>query len=86
MSFFIAGAVLVSTATSAIMARKQQKAQERAQKKAEEDALEADRQARKAEVFAETEGEGLGQLGQISLEVDDELDEDEEISAGNVRI
>lgn len=50
--------------------------QKKAQRQAEKDALEADKQARKAEVFAETEGEGTGQLGQISLEVDDDEEED----------
>ena len=54
------------------------KAQKKAMKKAKRDEAAADKQARKAEVFAETEGEGLGQLGQISLEVDDDLEEDEE--------
>ena len=54
------------------------KAQKKAMKKAKRDEAAADKQARKAEVFAETEGEGLGQLGQISLEVDDDLEEDED--------
>lgn len=53
----------------------QKKAVKRANKKADADAV----AARKAELFAETEGEGIGELGQISLEVDDDLD-DEEIS------
>jgi hypothetical protein len=50
----------------------QQKASRKAQKEAKADAIEAEKQARKAEVFAETEGEGVGSLGQISLEVDDD--------------
>lgn len=54
----------------------------KAKAKAQQDARDAERQARKAEVFAETEGEGIGQLGQISLEVDDEL-EDERIKSLN---
>jgi len=53
----------------------------KAQKKARREQLADQKQARKAEVFAETEGKGTGQLGQISLEVDDELDEDEEVSS-----
>lgn len=81
MSFWVAGAIVVTSVATTV---RQQNAQKAAAKKAEKDALEADAQARKAEVFAETEGEGVGSLGQISLEVDDELDDDE--IASNVRI
>lgn len=56
---------------------KRSKAEKKAKKEAEEDAIEADKRARKAEVFAETEGEGIGNLGTVSLEVDDDLDDDE---------
>ena len=42
-------------------------------KKARKQALEDEQNAREAEVFAETEGEGTGQLGKISLELDDEI-------------
>ena len=66
----IAGAALYTTHES-------KKAQEQARK----DQLEDQRQARKAEVFAETEGQGKGQLGQVSLEVDDELEEEEAVSS-----
>ena len=52
------------------------KAKKKAIKKADEDAV----QARKAELFAETEGEGIGSLGKVSLEVDADLP-DEEINA-----
>lgn len=83
MSFWVAGAIVGS---SLIVQQQQKRATEKAQKKAEKDALEAEKQARKAEVFAETEGEGVGSLGKISLEVDDDLDEDEEVSTGNIRI
>lgn len=83
MSFWIAGAIVGS---SLVVQQQQKRATKKAQKKAEEDALEAEKQARKAEVFAETEGEGVGSLGKISLEVDDDLDEDEEVSTGNIRI
>ncbi len=67
-------ATTVFTAGSAVL---QQKASRKAQKEAKADAIEAEKQARKAEVFAETEGEGVGSLGQISLEVDDEEIESE---------
>jgi hypothetical protein len=83
MSFWIAGAIVATTTVTQVQARKEQK---KAKKQAEKDALEAEKQARKSEVFAETEGEGVGSLGKISLEVDDELDEDLEVSSGNVRI
>lgn len=83
MSFFVAGAVVAS---SVVISQQQKKAAKKAKKDAEKQALEDEKQARKAEVFAETEGEGVGNLGQVSLEVDDELDEDEEVSSGNVRI
>ena len=43
------------------------------QKKARKAGLEDAKQARKAETFSETEGEGTGNLGQISLELDDEV-------------
>ena len=82
MSFWIAGAIVVTSAATTIQSRN---AQKKAQKQAEKDALEANKQARKAEVFAETEGEGIGNLGKISLEVDDELDTDKDIK-GNLRI
>ena len=79
---WIATAVIVTTTVgSAVMQGKQSK---KARKQAKADALEADKQARKAEVFAETEGEGIGSLGQVSLEVDDE--EIEEEVSSTVRI
>ena len=83
MSFFIAGAIVVSTVGISIQ---QKNAQKQAKRDAEKQALEAEKQSRKAEVFAETEGEGVGSLGKVSLEVDDELDEDEEVSTSNLRI
>lgn len=83
MSFFIAGAVVVS---SVAISQQQKKAQAKAQKQAEKDALEAEKQSRKAEVFADTEGQGQGSLGQISLEVDSSVDEDEEVASSNIRI
>lgn len=49
-------------------------------KKGRRDAKSDEIAARKAEVFAETEGSGTGQLGQISLAVDDDL-EDEKLSS-----
>ena len=82
MSFFIAGAIVVSSVGIGIQ---QKNAQKQAKRDAEKQALEAEKQARKSEVFGETEGEGIGSLGKISLEVDDELDEDKSVS-NNLRI
>ncbi len=70
-------AVTATVALSLGTAVLQQKASRKAEKRAKADAIEAEKQARKAEVFAETEGEGVGSLGQISLEVDDEEIESE---------
>lgn len=63
----------------------QQRQTKKAQKQAKKDALEADRQSRKAEAFAETEGQGVGALGQISLEVDDDEINDK-VKSSTVRI
>jgi hypothetical protein len=70
----------VATAIVATTTVYQTQQNKKAQREAKRDALEADKQARKAEVFAETEGEGTGQLGQVRLDVDDELEEDEDTS------
>lgn len=71
----------VATAIVAASSLYQTHEQKKAAREAKKDALEAEKQSRKAEAFAETEGEGTGQLGQISLEVDDDLEEDEEVSS-----
>lgn len=80
---FVAAAVVAGA--TLITSTQNRKAQKKAQKQAKADQLEAEKQARKAEVFAETEGQGIGNLGQVSLEVDDDLEEDEDIGT-NVRI
>lgn len=65
----------VATAITVLGVGTQMYRQDKAEKKAEKQA-EKDREAAlAAERFADTEGEGLGQLGQISLEVDENLDE-----------
>lgn len=77
---------VVSTALSIGNSVYQAKQQKKASKQARADAIAAEKQARKAEIFADTEGEGIGQLAQISLEVDD-TELDEELSTSNtVRI
>ena len=69
---WVVTAVVATAAFSVGSVVLQQKASKKAQKEAKADAIEAEKQARKAEVFADTEGEGVGSLGQISLEVDDD--------------
>jgi hypothetical protein len=82
MSGVITAAVIVASSTLYTQNRAAS-AQKKAQKQAKKDAQEAELQARKAETFAETEGSGIGQLGNISLEVD----EDEELeTTGNISI
>ena len=85
MSGVIAASVAIglTTATSLYTANKAKQAQRDAQKQAEKDALAAEKQSRKAEAFAETEGQGIGQLGKVSLEVDDE---EEDLSINNLSI
>ncbi|ASL24414.1 hypothetical protein vBAspPH44_31 [Alteromonas phage vB_AspP-H4/4] len=82
---FIATAIVATAGATLYSSKRQRDAQKAANKQAKIDANEAEAQARTAEVFAETEGEGLGNLGQVSLEVDDDLEEDEDVST-NVSI
>ena len=81
---FIVSSVVVAGATL-YSSHKQRKAQKKAQKDAKKDQLEAEKQARKSEVFAQTEGQGLGQMGQVSLEVDEDLEKNEKVGT-SVRI
>ena len=79
---FIAGTILVTT--TALNANIQRNARNNAKKDGKKQALEDEKQLRKSEVFAETEGAGLGSLGKVSMELDDELDQ--ELKLGKVRI
>lgn len=47
-------------------------ARREAERQAEEDRLRAQNDAAKARAFSETEGQGFGSVGQVSLGVDDE--------------
>lgn len=82
---FVAAAIGVTAAATLYSSKRQRDAQKEANRQAKIDSYEAESQARKAEVFAETEGKGQGELGQVSLEVDEELDDEEE-SKSNVSI
>ena len=75
MSWVATAIVATSVVSMGVNARSQKKAA----KKGREEALADQRAARKAEVFAETEGEGVGGLGKIALAVDKEIDEEEEL-------
>lgn len=54
-------------------------ANKRAGKKARKQALQDKIDARKAEVFAETEGQGVGNLGKVTLGIDEEIDPEKEL-------
>lgn len=69
----------VATAVNVYSSYKQSKEARKQQKKAKRAALRDRREADEEELFSKTEGEGIGQLGQVSLDVDDdELDDERE--------
>lgn len=75
MTFIVTAiAAAVITTSTLVTARKSRAAQDKAAKRAEMKANQNEISARKSEVFAETEGEGIGSLGTISLEIDDDVD------------
>lgn len=74
MSWLITAAIAVTTTYAGVDANK------RAAKKARKQALQDKIDARKAEVFAETEGQGVGNLGKVTLGIDDEIDPEQELS------
>lgn len=71
---WVATAVAVSTGAQLYQARQNRIEARKAEKRAKKDALKDRIDARRAEVFAETEGQGIGQLGNVDLAIDDELD------------
>ena len=74
MSFLAIGAAVATAAISYVtteMAQdKQKKAAEEGQRKATEEANLREFNARKAQTFASTEGQGQGSQGQVNLQVD----------------
>lgn len=50
-------------------------AQREAQEQARKDQIQAQNNAAKQRVFAETEGQGQGSIGEVSLGIDDELED-----------
>ncbi len=75
MSWLITAAVTTTLATTAVGID----ANKRAGKKARKQALQDKIDARKAEVFAETEGQGVGNLGKVTLGIDEEIDPEKEL-------
>ena len=73
---WVATAIVVSTVGTALVQRNQAK---KAQKRADRAADKAIIDAQKAETFAKTEGQALGDLGIIDLSTDDELDESQRL-------
>ncbi len=66
-------------ATTAASTAANQMANKRATKKGRKQADQDRIDARKAEVFAETEGEGIGGLGKVQLGITEEIDEEKEL-------
>ena len=79
---WVAAAIVGTSVVGSLLQQRQTK---KANKQARKDAVESEKQARKAEAFAETEGQGVGALGQISLEVDDDEINDK-VKSSTVRI
>lgn len=92
MSFAISAVVATTAVVGHVAnrhaARKAEKAQQKAANEARDQArrdaeeqrkrdIEARKEANRSRVFAETEGEGLGDIGEVNLTVDDEIDEEE---------
>ena len=82
MSWVATAIVATAVVGGAVQAKEQEKARERAEEQARLDRL----AAQKAENFAETEGEGLGMIGNISLSVDDELDPNQRLGKTNINV
>ena len=68
----VAGAA-ISITTTMINNKSEKKAAREAQKQAVKDANIRDYQARKAEQFAQTEGQGVGTTGEINMQVDNQV-------------
>lgn len=73
---WVATAIVATTvATTLVQKNQADKAAGRAERQAERDRL----NAQKAKVFAETEGDALGDLGIVDLSLDDELSEEQRL-------
>lgn len=82
MSWVATAIVATTIGTTLYQAKEQRKAQKRAKK----DALEDEAQAIRSATFAETEGEGLGNLGKVQLAIDEDITDEEELrKQGKIR-
>jgi len=79
MSWAVTAVVAISAVSTAVEQDKAGKAREKARKQAEKD----QEQARAAEVFAETEGAGVGQQGKIDLAAESLSEADLRIRRGS---
>lgn len=61
-------------------------AAEKAEKRMREAQVAADNQAAEALVFAETEGQGKGSIGELQLGIEEDIEEDELDSALKLKI
>lgn len=75
MAWVATAIVTTGLVTAAVQKNQADKAAGRAERQAERDRI----NAQKAKVFAETEGQAIGDLGIVDLSLDDELSEDERL-------
>ena len=79
-------AVTAVVAVAAIGGVVQAEAEDDARKDAEEQAKKDRADALRAEQFADTEGEGQGQLGNINLAIDDDIDTNVSLGKSNISL
>lgn len=82
MSWVATAIVATAVVGGAVQAKEQEKERRKAEEQARLDRL----AAQQAENFAETEGQGLGMIGNISLSVDDELDPNQRLGKTNINV
>ena len=71
----VVASAVIGAGNAEVQRKKGVKARKKAKKQADADLL----AQQKAERFAEREGDGLGEIGQVSLAIDNEIDEEEEL-------
>lgn len=80
---FVATAIVATAVVGGVI---QAEAEDDARKDAEEQAKKDRAEQLRAEQFAETEGEGQGQLGNISLAIDEDVDSEVLSGSSNINI
>lgn len=73
---WVVTAIVGTTVATALIGRNQA---DKAQKRAKRAAKKSRADARKAQAFADTEGQAIGDLGVVDLSIDDELDESQRL-------